>query len=65
MDMCAVDLRPLHAAGVNPAVGLEVTFWGQADNAAVLPIDEVAQACDTIAYELMCGVTPRVPKVAA
>jgi alanine racemase len=27
----------------------------------VLPIDEVAQAAGTIAYELMCALAQRVP----
>jgi alanine racemase len=27
----------------------------------VLPIDEVALAAGTIAYELMCALAPRVP----
>lgn len=63
MDMCAVDLRPLIQAGISPRAGLPVTFWGQGDDGVLLPIDEVAQACGTIAYELMCGVTARVPKV--
>ena len=65
MDMVAIDLRPLQAAGLTPHVGQAVTFWGLADNGERLPIDEVAEACGTIAYELMCGVTPRVPKTAA
>jgi alanine racemase len=29
--------------------------------AALLPIDEVAQAAGTIGYELMCALAPRVP----
>jgi alanine racemase len=52
MDMITVDLTPCPAAGVGTAVEL----WG-----ARLPIDEVAQACGTIGYELMCAVAPRVP----
>ncbi len=62
MDMVTVDLRPLIDQGLTPAPGLPVTFWGQDPSGAVLPIDEVAQASGTIAYELMCGLTPRVPK---
>jgi len=57
MDMLAVDLTPLPAAGV----GSEVTLWGQSSAGAVLPIDEVAMAAGTIAYELMCALAARVP----
>ncbi len=51
MDMMAVDLTGIdHAAPGSP-----VELWGM-----TIPIDEVAQAAGTIAYELMCGVAPRV-----
>ncbi len=56
MDMLAVDLSDLPAAGI----GSTVTLWGQGPGGAVLPIDEVAQAAGTIGYELMCAVAPRV-----
>jgi alanine racemase len=52
MDMLTVDLTPVHHAGV----GARVELWG-----ANLPIDDVAKACGTIGYELMCAVAPRVP----
>jgi alanine racemase len=52
MDMLTVDLTPCPTAGV----GSRVELWGNA-----LPIDDVAQACGTIGYELMCAVAPRVP----
>ncbi len=51
MDMLAVDLRPVAGARVGDAV----TLWGDG-----LPIEHVATAADTIAYELVCGVTARV-----
>jgi alanine racemase len=57
MDMLAVDLSTLPDAGP----GSEVTLWGRSSAGAVLPIDEVAQAAGTIAYELMCALAPRVP----
>lgn len=62
MDMLAVDLRPLVAAGVPAGFGAEVTLWGQsqAHPEKQLPIDEVAQAAETIGYELMCAVAGRV-----
>ena len=52
MDMLTVDLTLVPGAGV----GARVELWG-----ANLPIDDVAQACGTIGYELMCAVAPRVP----
>ena len=61
MDMVTVDLNPLLAAGVDVGFGTEVVLWGCASNAAVLPIDTVAQTAGTVGYELMCAVAPRVP----
>lgn len=52
MDMLTVDLTPC----TNANVGTCVELWGHA-----LSIDDVAQACGTISYELMCAITPRVP----
>ncbi len=60
MDMITVDLTPVPGAGI----GSEVTLWGKASPGAVLPIDEVAQAGGTVAYELMCALAQRVPVVA-
>ncbi|WP_217476314.1 alanine racemase [Stutzerimonas stutzeri] len=53
MDMLAVDLTDLPQARLGDAVEL----WG-----AQLPIDELAQACGTIGYELLTKVTGRVPR---
>ena len=62
MDMLAVDLGPVEAAGGAPcALDDEVVLWGRSQSGAVLPIDEVAHAAGTIGYELMCAVAPRVP----
>jgi len=57
MDMITVDLTALPDA----AMGAAVTLWGQSPDGALLPIDEVAQAGDTVGYELMCAVAQRVP----
>ena len=61
MDMVTVDLSPVPGAGI----GSNVTLWGQSSDAktgnAVLPIDEIAQAAGTVAYELMCALAQRVP----
>ena len=54
MDMLYVDLSTVPDAGV----GSVVTLWGEG-----MPIEQVAQACGTISYELMCAVTARVKVV--
>jgi alanine racemase len=53
MDMIHLDLRPLPDAGP----GDPVTLWGQG-----LPVEDVAGRAGTISYELLCRVTPRVPR---
>jgi alanine racemase len=57
MDMITVDLSALPHAGV----WTEVTLWGCGPRDSVLPIDEVALPAQTVAYELMCALAPRVP----
>lgn len=52
MDMLYVDLTPVPHAGP----GSRVILWGDG-----LPIDEVANACGTVSYELLCALAPRVP----
>jgi alanine racemase len=54
MDMLTVDLSSVPGAGV----GSDVVLWGEG-----LPVDEVAAAASTVAYELLCAVAPRVPFV--
>ncbi len=51
MDMVCVDLRGHEQA----RCGDPVILWGDG-----LPVEEVAAAAGTIAYELLCRVTPRV-----
>ena len=52
MDMLYADLSPVSGAGV----GSPVTLWGEG-----LPIESVAAAAGTVAYELMCALAMRVP----
>lgn len=54
MDMISVDLRQ------HPAIkcGDPVILWGEG-----LPVEEVAEAADTIAYELLCHISARVPLI--
>ena len=52
MDLITVDLEGVGEV----SVGDPVELWGKA-----LPAQEVADACDTIAYELFTGLAARVP----
>ncbi len=52
MDMIAVDVTDLPP--VHP--GDQAELWG-----AQLPVEEVAAAAGTVPYELVCGVSQRVP----
>jgi alanine racemase len=52
MDMLTIDLRNAPFA----KIGSVVELWGDQ-----LPVDQVAQMSDTIGYELLCAVAPRVP----
>ena len=54
MDMITLDLSTQPRA----KVGDPVVLWGQG-----LPIEDVAKNAGTIAYELMCHVTERIPRV--
>lgn len=51
MDMIAIDL----GCNSRAKVGDPVVLWGPE-----LPVEEIARAAGTIAYELLCGVTQRV-----
>jgi alanine racemase len=52
MDMIAVDVTQL--PGIH--VGTPVVLWGIG-----LPVEEIARHAGTIPYELLCGVSQRVP----
>ena len=60
MDMVTVDLDPVRAAGRAAEVGNPVLCWGRHQQDE-LGIDEVAEACGTLGYELMCALARRVP----
>lgn len=53
MDMLTVDVTDVPEAQLGSAVQL----WG-----AQLPVDELAQTCGSIGYELLSKVTARVPR---
>ena len=52
MDMIAVDVT----GAPKVATGSRAIIWGEG-----LPVEEVATHADTIPYELLCGVSQRVP----
>ena len=52
MDMLYVDLTPIPQA----RPGCRVVLWGEG-----MPVDEVASACGTVSYELLCALARRVP----
>ena len=52
MDMLCVDLSNV----VHVGVGSRVVMWGEG-----MPVELVANASGTISYELLCGLTKRVP----
>lgn len=54
MDMCMADVTDLPEA----AAGDEALLWGEE-----LPVEEKADQVGTISYELLCGVSERVPRV--
>ncbi len=63
MDKLCVDLTYLEKVGDGETaaidtIGTKVTLWGEG-----LPADDVATAAGTVAYELFCAVTARVPVV--
>ncbi|NNF66571.1 MAG: alanine racemase [Gammaproteobacteria bacterium] len=53
MDMLAIDLGP----DAGEAVGDPVTLWGPG-----LPVEELARRTGRLSYELVCGVSQRVPR---
>ena len=53
MDMLSIDLTDHD----NAAIGDTVELWGQD-----VPVNEIGTRCGTIGYELLTGVTARVPR---
>lgn len=61
MDSLTIDLGPQQPA---ERPGDVVTFWGTTPSGTVLPVETAAAACDTIAAELLTGLSARVPLIA-
>ncbi|OAT37551.1 alanine racemase [Proteus myxofaciens] len=51
MDMLTIDVTDF----ADVTYGSSVELWGEH-----LPVDDVASACGTIGYELLCAIAPRV-----
>jgi alanine racemase len=68
MDQIMVDCGPVASANgaeggrTIPRVGDEVVLLGTQSNESITPWDW-ALALDTIAYEITCGITKRVPRI--
>lgn len=58
MDHFMVDVSRVPATGI----GQEVILWGPGEKGCI-PVEEVADRVSTISYELLCAVSPRVPRV--
>lgn len=58
MDQTMLDVTDIPTV----SIGDDVVFWGKQGD-TVLHAEQVAEAVGTIAYELTCGVTCRVPRV--
>lgn len=58
MDMCMVDVTDIPDA----ETGDVVTIFGR-DGEGFIPIEELANLAGTISWELLCAVSPRVPRV--
>jgi alanine racemase len=53
MDMCMADVT-----GLDCTVGSTVEIFGNH-----IPVAQIAAACETIPYEILTGISPRVPRV--
>jgi alanine racemase len=53
MDMITIDITNVQHA----QIGSPIELWGEN-----LPIDNVAQQAQTVGYELMCAIAPRVER---
>jgi alanine racemase len=58
MDMCMVDVTEV--PGVQ--IGDEVVIIGK-QGMEQITADEIAEACGTISYEILCGIGLRVPRI--
>jgi alanine racemase len=58
MDMCMVDVTDVP----DVAEGDEVVIIGRQGESEITA-EDVAELCGTISYEILCGISARVPRV--
>ncbi|HCJ66659.1 MAG TPA: alanine racemase [Elusimicrobia bacterium] len=62
MDMIMVDLTDLISAGIPIEVGEEVVLIGEQGRGRIT-VEELAEKIGTISYEIVCGLSKRLPRV--
>ncbi|HAW49955.1 TPA: alanine racemase [bacterium] len=58
MDMTMIDLSDI----LDISIGDEVVIFGTQDNETI-SVDEIAKFCETINYEIITGINPKIPRV--
>ena len=58
MDMCLIDITNI----VDVALGEDVVIFGNQGKSQIL-VEEIATQAETIPYEILCGISKRVPRV--
>ncbi len=58
MDMCMIDVTDIHGVAVEDEVAL---IGSQGEE--TISADEVAGICETISWEILCGISQRVPRL--
>ena len=56
VSMDTINVNVTACQGIS--IGDEVILWGEG-----LPVEDIARKCATISYDLLCGVTNRVPRI--
>jgi alanine racemase len=58
MDLSTIDLTDVTGADI----GDEVVLIGQQGSSAILATEH-ARFANTVVYEILCGLSPRVPRI--
>lgn len=59
MDQCMIDVTDIP----NARLGTEVIIMGSSPGGLSITADDIANATDTISYEILCGFGQRLPKL--
>ena len=59
MDMCMVGVSEI--PGIR--VGDEAALFGYDTDGTLLPCERIAQQAGTISYEILCGISKRIPRI--